>query len=454
MNMNGTLSVSRTVFSFLLLLSVVPTIGPQPAIRIISQSVESRFPDSLTFSIRARSDAGDIADAAIYFQVGWDEAERVGLPDSFAQAPEVTLRYVWDTQGETVPPFIEVTYRWRILDSVGNELTTTPVDVEYTDHTHDWHSLANEHVIVYWYDRPDEFGVALSAAANQGYDHVASVTGVTTERPARVVIYNSQRDFCAFYAPNSCQDWVGGQTFSGITVQWGFDQSWLVYDVVPHELAHVFYDEVFSDTWMRVPTWFNEGIAVYNERTDHSWEMALVVGAAADGDLIPLRHMGTQASGLAHDAIDLWYAEAYSLVAFIADDFGEGKLGEVILSLADNHPLEETLQQTLGMDLIEFEMAWREWLGYPVDTLPTPLMPGPMETTPFSLPTAPRGGSVGTAAPILGTPTAVTPAATPPPGGGPPSFPCLAPPGAVFLAALVWGLVNSRSREPKGHRRQ
>lgn len=436
---------SRIVFSLVTLLFTVSiAAAPRPVIQVISQSVKSHFPDDLTFTIQVRSDAGDIVDATIYYQIGWDEAERLGRPEPFTPAAEVTLTHVWDTVGETVPPFIEVTYYWHITDSAGNEVTTTPVRIEYTDHTHDWQSLGNEHVIVYWYDRSADFGEALFEAAAEGYDHVASITGITTERPARVVIYNNRRDFCVFYAPNSCQDWVGGQTFSGITVQWGTDQDWLVYDVVPHELAHVFYNEIFRHTWVRVPTWFNEGIAVYNERTDHSLEMSLVTEAAADGTLIPLRHMGTQASGLAHDSIHLWYAEAYSLVAFIADAYGEQKLGEVILTLANNHPMEETLQLTLGMDLVEFEMAWREWLGYPVDALPTPLMPAPVTITPIPLPTAPRGQPAATVTPILATPVPTEEVSTPnpSPSGVPASCPCCIPLGAVWLAALGWVLVR------------
>jgi hypothetical protein len=435
------------VVPFIILLSVTPvTAASPPAIQVISQSVESHFPDALTFTIHVRSDAGDITDAAIHYQVGWDKAERLGRPEPFTSAAEVTLTYVWDTTGETVPPFIEVTTYWHITDSAGNELGTPLVRTEYTDHTHDWQSLGNERVIVYWYDRPADFGTALFDAATEGYEHVASITGVTTDRPARVVIYNNQRDFSVFYAPNSFQDWIGGQTFPGITVQWGTNQDWLVYDVVPHELAHVFYNEIFLHTWVRVPTWFNEGIAVYNERTDHNLEMALVTEAAADDELIPLRHMGTQASGLAHDAIHLWYAEAYSLVACIADVYGEEKLGEVILTLADNHPMEETLQLTLDMDLIEFEMAWREWLGYPVDAIPTPMRLPLVTVAPIPLPTAPRGGPTTTMppAPVTSTAALPTPAPTPSPASVPPSLPCCASAGAVLAVILASSLVRSR----------
>jgi len=438
---------SRTVLLLVVLLSLLPVAAaPPPAIQVISQSVESHFPDDLTFTIQVRSDAGDITNASIRYQVGWDEAERLGIAEPFDPAAEVTLTHVWNTRGETVPPFIEVTYYWHITDSAGNEITTPPVRTEYTDSTHDWQSLGNERAIVYWYDQPADFGTALFEAAVEGYDHVAAITGITTEHPARVVIYNDQQDFCAFYAPNSCQDWVGGQTFSGITVQWGTDQDWLVYDVVPHELAHVFYNEIFKHTWVRVPTWFNEGIAVYNERTDHSQEMDLVTEAAAEGTLIPLRHMGTQASGLAHDDVHLWYAEAYSLVAFIADVYGEQQLGEVILTLADNHPMEETLQQTLGMDMVEFEMAWREWLGYPVDALPTPLMPAPATITPIPLPTAPRGGSAATATPAPVTPTATLSTPTPAPASERSPLPCCLAPGAALLAIIAWALLRLQFR--------
>jgi hypothetical protein len=453
---------SRIAFSFIFVLLLVflpltnPVAGaPLPNIQVVSHSVKSRFPDELTFTIVVRSDVGDIADAALFYQVGWGGAERVGRPDPFTPAAEVTLTHVWKTSGETVPPFVEVTYYWRIVDSAGNAFATAPMRTEYADHTHDWQSQGNERVIVYWYDQPADFGAALLKAAAEGYDHVASVTGITTERPARVVIYNNRRDFCAFYAPRSCQDWVGGQTFDGITVQLGTDRDWLTYEVVPHELAHVFYNEIFRDTWVRVPTWFNEGIAVYNERTDHSREMNLVTEAAGEGELIALRHMGTQASGLAHGDISLWYAEAYSLVAFIVDVYGEQKLGEVILTLADNHPMEETLQQVLGIDLIEFEMAWREWLGYPVDVIPTPLTMPPMTIVPIPLPTAPRGQPAATATQAPPTPAAALPTPTPStalptptsaPVGTPLPCPCCLSAAVTVLAVLAYVSVRAGFR--------
>jgi hypothetical protein len=222
---------------------------------------------------------------------------------------------------------------------------------------------------------------------------------------------------------------------------------------------------------VRIPTWFNEGIAVYNERHDHVADMNAVLNAAANDELIPLRLMATQASGLAHGNVSYWYSQAYSLVAFIADVYGEQKLGEVIATLADNNSMEESLQQVLDMDLVEFEMGWREWLGYPVDSLPTPMTLPTMAIATIPLPpTRPRGQPAATATPVAPTPRPVTPTSDAPPATPTPAAPATALPiptltptppltgllplpcpcycfsfGAVLLAVLGWILVRARA---------
>ncbi|HEY76661.1 MAG TPA: hypothetical protein G4O00_10865 [Thermoflexia bacterium] len=408
--------------------------APRAGIQVLDQSAESHFPDQFVFRLRARSSGGEITSATLYLQVGWEKATRLIPVEPFSPAPEVEITAVWRTSGETVPPFIEVAYRWEVVDSTGEKLTTEPVYTEYTDATHDWQRLEDEHVIVFWYGRSADFGQALFQAAQEAYDHVSRITGTTTERPIRVVIYNDQDDFCVFYAPRTCEAWVGGQTFAGITVQWGSDLDWFVYDVIPHELAHVFYGEIFRNTWVTIPTWFNEGIAVYNERTDHSQEMEMVREAAEQGELKSLPVM-TRGGGVVHGEVGLWYAVAYSLVAFIADTYGEETLGELILTLADNVPFEEALQQTTGLDMVRLEIEWREWLGYPVESVPTPITLPTMAVTPFALPTAPRGKPAATATPHPSPTPTVAPTTTPeetPSGGG-------LCPGVVGLVLPVGG---------------
>ena len=179
--------LSRVMLLLVICLPIVTPVGAAPAnsIEILSQSVKSHFPDDLTFILQLRCDGGDIVDAALYYQVGWETGQRIGRPEPFTPAAEVTLTATWDTRAETVPPFMEVVYYWQIVDSAGNRYETSPVSVDYVDASHDWQTRSNEHVAVYWYDQSEEFGATLFEAATEGYDHVASVVGMTTERADR-----------------------------------------------------------------------------------------------------------------------------------------------------------------------------------------------------------------------------------------------------------------------------
>lgn len=447
----------RKMFALLALVLVgigdtQPTIAAQgPSIQVLSQSVESHFPDDLTFHLLVRSDAGDIVKAELYLQVGWEETITWVVPEPFTPGAEVNLTAVWSTFAQTIPPFIEITYHWQVVDSTGQAFSTEPMLTEYTDATHNWHRLADEHIAVLWYDWPDSVGQALFEASQEAYDHVAHIIGTTTERAIRVVIYNGQEDFCTFYAPRTCQDWIGGQTFSGITVQQGSirDLEWFIDDVIPHELAHVFYGEIFRDTWIHIPTWFNEGIAVYNERHDHAWEMTLVLEAAKEGKLKSLPVM-TRGWGVSHGEVHLWYSIAYSLVTYLAETYEEETLGELILTVADNVPFEDALTQTTGLDMTQLEIEWRAWLGYPVDSVPTPVPFPTMPLVTIVPATIPRGRATDTSLPTISSTRTLLPADTPtaaptvPSEGTPSGRPCLGL-GVVAVVSLVgWRLARRR----------
>ena len=80
--------VSRITCAVVLLLLAIPvTAAPLSDLEVICSSVESHFPDELVFTIEVQSDAGDIVDAALFYQVGWNEAEAVGLPEPFTPSP-------------------------------------------------------------------------------------------------------------------------------------------------------------------------------------------------------------------------------------------------------------------------------------------------------------------------------------------------------------------------------
>jgi plasmid stabilization system protein ParE len=357
---------------------VIVEIGPSPRgvvfaqepIVVLSQSTESVFRKSLTFNIKARSTAGQIISVRLLRRFPNQRSEQVERITDFTPAAEVTLKHIWETEADTIPPWQAISYRWEFLDSAGNLYKTPPATAEFADRSFPWKRLSDGKVAVFYYDQDEKFGQALFLAAQQGYAHIAKATGHTPEYEIRIVIYNDQAAFCTFYAFRGCRDWVGGQTYAGITVQWmnrdrDPDHQRLFKQLVPHELAHAFLGEWLKNALSGVPSWFNEGQAMNNELEGLDKELERARGLASINLLRRLPEMGAPGDITSGDIEEIrnWYAQAASLVAFLYERWGQDSLGKIITKVNAGKRFYEVLEEHTGLTLYEYEAQWRQWLG-------------------------------------------------------------------------------------------
>jgi hypothetical protein len=357
---------------------VIVEIGPslrgvvtaQEPIVVLSQSTESVFRKSLTFNIKVKSSAGEIVSVRLLRRFPSQRSEQVERITDFTPAPEVTLKHVWETEADTIPPWQAISYRWEFLDSVGNLYKTQPATAEFADKTFDWKRRTDGKVAVFYYDQDEKFGQALFSAAQQGYAHILKATGHTPEYEIRVVIYNDQAAFCTFYAFRGCRDWVGGQTYAGITVQWISRKDdpefrYLFKQLVPHELAHAFLGEWIKNGLSGVPSWFDEGQAMNNELEGLDKEVERARGLASVNLLRRVTEMGSPSDITAGDIEEIrnWYAQAAALVAFLYERWGEDSLGKIITKVNQGKKFYAALQEHTGLTIYEFEAQWRQWIG-------------------------------------------------------------------------------------------
>ncbi|HEC35797.1 MAG TPA: hypothetical protein ENI39_04590, partial [Anaerolineae bacterium] len=104
--------------------------APSSEIQVLDQSVESHFPDDLTFHLKARSDEENIVGASLYVEPGWNAAMRLLTAEPSAPAREVELTAVWNTALETIPPFVEITYHWTVELASGATFDLASVQTE------------------------------------------------------------------------------------------------------------------------------------------------------------------------------------------------------------------------------------------------------------------------------------------------------------------------------------
>lgn len=138
--------------------------------------------------------------------------------------------------------------------------------------------------------------------------------------------------------------------------------------VAVHELTHLLLRRaVFPYS---VPLWLDEGIATYegvnnpgtNYRVSFKEEFRR---QAATSDFLTIREMEQvgDTGDLSESVAGLWYVESYSLIDFIARNYGESKFQLLLDSLKTGSSSSEAVKYALGLSLEELEVKWRSNLS-------------------------------------------------------------------------------------------
>lgn len=138
--------------------------------------------------------------------------------------------------------------------------------------------------------------------------------------------------------------------------------------VVVHELVHAFqYDILLGQTMGSTfsissggqpPLWFVEGMAEYFSL---GWDATvdMQMRDAALTDSLPTLEMMTEyrvQNGF------IFYKGGQSIMQYIADTYGEHKLGEMLRDLRDLRGIEDAVKTNLGITFDDFDADWRRWV--------------------------------------------------------------------------------------------
>ncbi len=443
--------IRRVQFVFLLVFAALLVLNPHetaaqenPPIRILSINIENDYPDGLTFRIHAEADS-PISNIMLYFKEQGD-ISTTRQPVEFVSGTEVITSFTWDTSRITVAPSSPIFFYWILADEQGNQITTPEELVYFDDLRFPWVEISDPELVVRWYEGSDTFGQFIYEAARQSLTRMEDQTGEELAFPIFVLVYANKEDFASwhFYV----DDWVGGQAFTplGITTEIISPYSspdWIL-DVIPHEIAHLFFYQVMDSPLASWPSWLDEGLAQYYEATDPIPALEHVATAARGGTLLPLISL-TGGFGRDPDQVRLSYDESLSVVIFILETWGEAGLQSLIEVFRTGENPRPAIETALGLTWEEFEAGWISWMGIPATPKPSPvpiatLVYERLATSGWSTPTklikATATESPGSTAPDLSStpaPSAVSAK------GGISKWLCGGSTlGALLLPALVW----------------
>jgi hypothetical protein len=426
-------SFRSSIFILLLLLLgglVIPA-RAQAAIQVVSDAASLTFPDSIIFNAGFQSGA-DISSVVLEYGVNeltCGSVEAKAFP-TFTPGAQVQVEWTWEMrQSGSLPPGTSVWWRWQVSDASGAQFTSPTKTVLWLDDTHPWQVITGEDINLHYYSGGDSFGQQLHTAATQALLRLSQDVGVSTDSPVNIYIYANTSDLqdAVLYEPS----WAGGEAFAqnniviiGISpdqLEWGKSTE-------AHELSHVLVGHLTFSCLGFVPTWLNEGLAVYSGGGPQEYQKSLFNQAIAGNSLMSLRSLGGNFPE--SEAGYLAYAESYSVVNFLIKTYGREKMTTLLLDLRDGATADEALMAVYGFNVDGLEDAWRSSLGLEPQA-------GSSEPTPALTPTA-----VPTFVPIGAAPVAAAGLSTPHPTALP------VPPTVIPTATAALSTEGSSTQQP------
>jgi len=422
---------------------------------VANNQVVFDFPNSATFSADITSGT-EIASVVLEYgnaQLTCGEVVAKAFPE-VTSSKSVSVAWTWDMrQSGSLPPGASLWWRWRITDKNGAQTVSETKTATWLDDIHNWKTITQGKINFHWYSGDETFARDLLNAAQGGLDLLKRDAGLEPDAPIDIYIYGSNSDMrdAILYEPS----WTGGMAFpeQNIVIL-GIAQSDLDWgrSSIVHELTHVLVGHLTFSCLSDVPTWLDEGLAVYSEGKLDPASQTQLDTAIRNNQLLSVRSLSAGFSEVADKAY-LSYSQSYSIVKFLIETYGQNKMNALLIALRDGKTTDEALSEVYGFDVDGLEDAWREAVGAgprPASAKPTAL------ATPTFVPTyVPFSGASLLVTPtpyMLPTSTFSEPSSSP---SGPPLSLTLALLGFCCLLLLIIGvfvlgfIVRSGSQKAK-----
>ena len=453
----------------------------QDSITVTHRGVENQFPDGLRFYINAES-ASPIAEIRVYVrklgQSSRSTYRAVEFEPGSAISGEALFRS--KTANEYIPTGTRLSYYFDIRTADGQTLETEPETIVYLNTGLDWQATSHGLIDVYYYHHNSESELRAEAVLSTAVDtylFMEPILGVELTEPMSIVVYSDYGHMQDALQPASR---VAAQHLRTLGKAFTNERALLVdgslgsiLTTAAHEFTHLLVADSAGSAYSQVPTWLNEGLAVYSERQPDSEYEQYMRSAIRNDRVPPLAGLRTFA-GTPRETLQN-YGQGHAVAAYMLDAYGSAQMAELFATLRATHNFNNALAATYGLTIPELDNEWRGHVGLAPRDLSTP-PPPPLQVLPTRRPTpaptptrAPADSSASVAPAATPTPTPTTQAAPtytplPPPTasgtpGGSPAGGCAAPAdgagpevAALALLTIPLGLASVVARRRRRQR--
>lgn len=361
-------SVSTVITAMIIL--ILPVKGyslSKPAFAQDSPIIESdstaeyRFGQVMGFKLSVVSST-IITDATLFITIS-GQTTRYVAPVPMEPAKEFEVRHDLELTSLRIAPFAEITYWWRIADQDGNVIEIEPRSFEYEDDRFAWNMREQNEIVVHWTGSETDLGQAAYELVQEALPDLQSVIPVEPPQPLQIYLYPSADDIQTALRLTG-REWLEAHarpelgTILVAVSNEGSAQSELSRSI-PHELSHLWLYQATLSRYSDVPRWFDEGLAITQERAPNPTYDELLANAIEDGQVLSFNTLcrSFPADG---ETVALAYAQSGSLMSYIRNSMGDAAVTDMINALRDGASCTTFTNQALGMSLEQLTEDWLE----------------------------------------------------------------------------------------------
>ncbi len=368
------------------------------AITVISSSVESQFPEGMTFTIDVESELR-IDDIRVTFEIGdrgTTQYAYLDLDQTTRPLVNGELFHRTNSRDRYIPPGTSIKYWFEITDENGDTMLTEPDFLRFDDARFEWDEVTLGTVTILYHGPVRIRAERLAEAAVESLGIMGPVTGADTTTPIVMTLYNNNAEMIGAVVARSL-----ATSRELITEGQAFDSESVVIvlagrsdiGTATHEMTHILVARAANSSGA-VPLWLNEGLAEYgNLDQTISYERFLEWAEGTDR-LIPLKALRSFPGD--PNLTLVAYGQGRSAVKYMIDEYGKDKMAELLATLGTGIGISPSLEVVYGFGIDVLENKWREYIGADpyVEATPGPTPTAASEPTPtYKLLTSPPKSS-------------------------------------------------------------
>lgn len=227
--------------------------------------------------------------------------------------------------------------------------------------TVDFYTAKSKHFEIHLEGQDAHFAQEVLQQAERSYNRIAKSFGGSVEQSwtwdsrCLIYVYASKESYvkntgrpdwsnaAASFTPHKMiQSYRGAKNF--------------LNEALPHELTHLIFRQRVGFDNAQVPLWLDEGIALWQEQGNRGGILDQVVTKRlGEGQLMKVANLSEISEGeittswkSPEVAISTFYAQSYSLVKFLIDQYGEAKFIQFVRELSNGRTLDQALQKGFG----------------------------------------------------------------------------------------------------------